>query len=215
MSKTDDDHEQKPVEIIDLSTLQQDDHNANVGTERGMGALGASLRELGAGRSIVVDKHGRIIGGNKTHLEALANGIAQGIVVRSSGHQLIVHMREDLDLSEDAGKARKLAYADNRVPDLNINLDFAVVQEDIGAGLDLSGLFHDWEIEVPLPADARDPVHYDAGAADDKLSTLTDRAWSEEEERAIPDVTAVETNLQAPYTEREIVCPNCGYGWSE
>jgi hypothetical protein len=47
-----------------LSDLQPDRRNANKGTERGLKALDHSLRQYGAGRSILVDKHGRIIAGN-------------------------------------------------------------------------------------------------------------------------------------------------------
>lgn len=46
-----------------LSDLQPDRRNANKGTERGLKALDHSLRQYGAGRSILVDKHGRIIAG--------------------------------------------------------------------------------------------------------------------------------------------------------
>ena len=45
--------------------IQPDTKNANKGTERGRYMVEASLRETGAGRSIVLDKDGRIIAGNK------------------------------------------------------------------------------------------------------------------------------------------------------
>ena len=43
-----------------------DSRNANKGTERGLALLDKSLRQYGAGRSILVDKNGRVIAGNKT-----------------------------------------------------------------------------------------------------------------------------------------------------
>ncbi len=49
-----------------LSDLSPDLRNANLGTERGHAMLERSLQETGAGRSILVDKHGKVIAGNKT-----------------------------------------------------------------------------------------------------------------------------------------------------
>ena len=59
----------KVARIVDLIP---DARNANKGTQRGRGMVEASLREVGAGRSIVIDKDGRVISGNKT-LEAAAD----------------------------------------------------------------------------------------------------------------------------------------------
>ena len=61
----------KAKRIAQLSDLMPDTQNANKGTERGRYMVEASLTETGAGRSIVADKDGRIIAGNKT-LEAWA-----------------------------------------------------------------------------------------------------------------------------------------------
>lgn len=54
------------TETIKLSDLQPDDRNANKGSERGTYMIRRSLEKLGAGRSILLDKNGRIIAGNKT-----------------------------------------------------------------------------------------------------------------------------------------------------
>jgi hypothetical protein len=59
-----------------VADLVPDGRNANRGTPRGRAVLDKSLQELGAGRSILVDRNGRIIAGNKTH-EAAA-GAGQG-----------------------------------------------------------------------------------------------------------------------------------------
>jgi hypothetical protein len=49
-----------------IRDLTPDPRNANKGSERGTGMLEHSLRSYGAGRSILADKHGVIIAGNKT-----------------------------------------------------------------------------------------------------------------------------------------------------
>ena len=58
-----------------LSDFTPDKRNANKGTDKGRAALTASLKNVGAGRSIVVDKHGNIIAGNETMEVAKQIGI--------------------------------------------------------------------------------------------------------------------------------------------
>ena len=53
------------MKITKLSDLKLDAKNANLGTDRGRKMLKQSLAELGAGRSILADKHGNVIAGNK------------------------------------------------------------------------------------------------------------------------------------------------------
>lgn len=68
---------------------------------RGRSLLGQSLRDYGAERSILADRQGRIIAGNKT-LEATA--LAMPIrVVETTGDELVVVHRTDLDLARDPG----------------------------------------------------------------------------------------------------------------
>ncbi len=56
----------KTNEIKRISDLVPDSANANRGTERGSAMIEDSLRKFGAGRSILIDKHGNVIAGNKT-----------------------------------------------------------------------------------------------------------------------------------------------------
>ena len=52
--------------ITELDDLLPDTSNANRGTARGRELLEHSLREYGAGRSILADRNGVVIAGNKT-----------------------------------------------------------------------------------------------------------------------------------------------------
>ena len=61
--------------VLNIEELQQDDKNFNAGTEEGQRMMEKSFSELGAGRSILIDKNGKIIGQQKP-----AGG-------NSSGHQ--------------------------------------------------------------------------------------------------------------------------------
>jgi hypothetical protein len=161
------------IKRIKASELTPDIRNANRGTERGRYALEASLRDLGAGRSILVDKHGRIIGGNKTLETAAEIGLDDVLVVQTDGTQIVAVQRMDLDLAQD-DKARMLAYADNRVGQLDLDFDPEIVAEDIAAGLDLSAFWQDWEL-TDLGAVVPDfaPVGMDEQPRLDQKSPIT------------------------------------------
>ena len=131
-----------------ISELIPDHANANKGTERGRYALEASLRQYGAGRSILLDKNGRIIAGNKTAEVAADVGLDDVLVVQTDGKQIVAVQRTDLDI--DSPEGRGLAYADNRVGELSLEWDAEQVLADLNAGMDLSGLFFDFEIDKIL-----------------------------------------------------------------
>ena len=122
-----------------IDDLVPDIKNANRGTQRGRKVLEDSLRELGAARSIVVDKNGVIVAGNKT-AEVAADLDLPVRIVRTNGHELIVVQREDWDIDDGSG-ARKYAYADNRTQELDLNWDDERLAIDLDAGLDLSDLW--------------------------------------------------------------------------
>lgn len=54
------------VRAVRLEAFRQHERNANDGTARGREMLEASFERYGAGRSILVDRHGVAIGGNKS-----------------------------------------------------------------------------------------------------------------------------------------------------
>ena len=137
--------EQDVGEIKKIEDLTPDPDNVNKGTERGLAMLEDSLRKYGAGRSILVDKDGVVIAGNKT-LESAAD-LGLGIkVVKTDGKELVVVQREDLDLDSDDGKARELAYTDNRSSQVGLDWDTKKILEDVQKGVDLSGLWSTGEL---------------------------------------------------------------------
>jgi site-specific DNA-methyltransferase (adenine-specific) len=111
-----------------IAELLPDTKNANRGTQRGKAMIEASLRKYGAGRSILIDKHGSIIAGNKTAENASAAGLEDVLIVQSDGRKLIAVQRMDLDLSTDQA-ARELAIADNRAAEVSLEWDAATLQE--------------------------------------------------------------------------------------
>ena len=149
-----------------LRDLTPDASNANRGTERGRYALEASLRKYGAGRSILIDRNGKIIAGNKTAETAADVGIDDVIVVQTDGRQLVAVQRTDLDL--DSKEARELAYADNRVGQLDLDFDPEQILADLNAGVDLSAFWRQDELAALL-AGMQSPEfkEYDESVADD------------------------------------------------
>ena len=133
----------------DYSGIKPDVKNANKGTERGRYMVEASLRETGAGRSILLDKDGRIIAGNKTFEAASDIGLPVR-VVETDGTELVAVKRTDLDLDDDTGTARKLAYYDNRASEISLSWDAEQMLADLSAGLDLSAMFKQDELDELL-----------------------------------------------------------------
>ena len=105
-------------QTINIEELVQDDHNLNKGTKEGQRLMERSFRELGAGRSILVDRDGRIIAGNKSQRAAIAAGIKRVRVIETEGDELIAVKRTDLSL--DSKEGRELAYADNLTTQVNL-----------------------------------------------------------------------------------------------
>lgn len=137
------------MEHVKLSEFTPDPKNANKGTERGRGMLEKSLQELGAGRSVLADKHGVLIAGNKTLQTAVEAGFEDAIVVESDGTRLVIVKRTDLDLSTDE-KAKQLAIADNRVGQISLEWDADVLAE-LSQEVDLSGFFTNDELANLMP----------------------------------------------------------------
>lgn len=104
-----------------LSDLIPDDLNANKGTEFGSHLVENSIRKFGAGRSILLDKNGRIIAGNKTTEQAAAIGLEDVIIVETTGTQIVAVKRMDIDL--DTAQGREMAIADNASAKANIEWD--------------------------------------------------------------------------------------------
>lgn len=132
------------TQLRTIKDLKLDTKNANKGTERGRKLIAESLAKYGAGRSILVDRRGRVIAGNKT-LEALRKNGQRIRVVETDGKELVVVQRTDLDL--DSRKARELAIADNRTGELDLEWDPAVLQK---LDVDLSQFWNDAELKVLL-----------------------------------------------------------------
>ena len=133
-------------QVIDINALVQDDHNFNKGTEAGRELMEKSFKQLGAGRSVLIDKDGRIIAGNKSQKAAIAAGIKKVRIIETTGDELVAVKRTDISL--DSKEGRELALADNLTTQVNlawdeVELDKVAAQEGIDLpewGIDLQEL---------------------------------------------------------------------------
>lgn len=114
------------VRVAPISELVPDPSTLRVRDARAVDTLAASLRELGAGRSVVVDKNGTVLAGNGTLEAAKSAGIEEVIIVETNGRQLVVVKRPDWSPEQ----ALAYAIADNRTGDLS-KFDY----EGLGAAL--------------------------------------------------------------------------------
>ena len=65
-----------------------------------------SFRELGAGRSILLDRNGNIIAGNKSQQAAIAAGIKMVRVIETTGDELVAVKRNDVE--NETAERRKI-----------------------------------------------------------------------------------------------------------
>lgn len=128
-----------------LNELKFDDKNFNKHTEFGMSLIEKSLRNNGAGRSILLDKDDRIIAGNGIVEAAGQVGFENVRVIETDGNELIAVKRTDLSL--DSKKGREMALADNATSAADLEWDRDALLAEFDAD-ELSG----WGIEA-LPID--------------------------------------------------------------
>ena len=110
-----------------IGALIPDDKNLNQHTEFGSSLLEKSVTKFGLGRSILIDKHDRIIAGNGITETAGANGLEDVIIIETTGDKLVAVKRTDVDL--DSKEGRELALADNATASANLSWDMPKMQE--------------------------------------------------------------------------------------
>lgn len=167
------------LRTMQIAQLELDDKNANKGTKRGRELLEASLEKYGAGRSVVVDRHNRVIAGNKTVEAARAAGVASITIIETDGTSLVAVQRGDLDLKKDK-KARELAVADNRVGELDLEWNPEVLAS---LDADLSQFWRENELNALLKGfrdinvDTPEPKLDQAAQLQKKWKTKLGQIW--------------------------------------
>lgn len=120
------------VEVRPLTDAVPDPNNINDHTERGLAMLNRSIRERGIFRPIAAAGKGLknpvIMAGSATEQTLVDLGLdSRAVFVYTNGDIPIVHVREDLD--PESAEAQKLALEDNRVAEVDLNLNERLLGE--------------------------------------------------------------------------------------
>lgn len=120
-------------------TINFDKRNYRKHSNKNKDLINKSLKECGAGRSIVIDNENNIIAGNGIYEQAQKLGLKTK-VIETDGSELVVVKRTDLQT--DDAKRKQLAVMDNSTSDSS-EFDFELLQEDF----DTEEL-EDWGLDV-------------------------------------------------------------------
>lgn len=144
-----------------MTDIKLDENNYRIHDDRNKQLINKSLKEYGAGRSVLLDKDGVIIAGNGTYEQAKELGIPVKIV-ETDGTELIAVQRTDLATEDE--KRKGLAIMDNSTTDSSkfdvskLQNDFSVPQlQEMGVPvfdpteLDIDGFFKEGEEKEKKP----------------------------------------------------------------
>ena len=121
------------TEVVDIDDLIQDDHNFNKGTEEGARLIERSFKDYGAGRSVLIDRNNRLVGGNKAQKGFKGAGYRKVVIVDSDADTLVAVRRKDVDL--DSKEGRDMALLDNLTTQKNLAWDEVELQQ-VGANVE-------------------------------------------------------------------------------
>ena len=131
-------------------TINFDKRNYRKHSDKNKTLISKSLKECGAGRSIVIDNEDNIIAGNGIYEQAQKLGLKTK-VIETDGSELVVVKRTDLQT--DDAKRKQLAIMDNSASDSS-EFDFELLQADFDTeeledwGLDVDFAIEEEEKEV-------------------------------------------------------------------
>jgi len=115
--------------MSEIKDLKFDDKNFNKHTEYGMSLLEKSLKELGAGRSILIDKDNNIIAGNGIIEAAGQAGLENVKIVETTGNEIVAVKRTDISLNSKKG--REMALADNATAAADLEWDEPAIKDEL------------------------------------------------------------------------------------
>jgi len=146
-----------------------------------------SISDYGAGRSILVDRAGTVIAGNKTLEQARELGLDIE-TIQSDGTKLVVVQRTDVEIDTPIG--RGLAYTDNRAAEIDLAWDAEQIAADRDRGLLPADAFAEWELTAIAERDAENGAGGSGGTPPSEFPEYGEN---------------IATDFE---------CPKCGYEWS-
>lgn len=184
--------------VVAIDQLIPDNANANRGTLYGQELLRKSFRNLGAGRSVLLDKNNRIIAGNKSKDAAQMEGIKDVIVVDTEGDVLVAVKRTDMSL--DSKEGRDMSIADNATGEKNLEWDESALQY-MTEKWDMDTRV--WDVETRAMGD-----DYKPNLNPTQQNTITTEKDVERAEKKIEE--GIEQKKKAQDLQ-DVTCPTCGF----
>lgn len=170
--------------MSEIKELKFDDKNFNKHTEFGMSLLEKSLKQFGAGRSVLIDKDNNIIAGNGIVEAAGQAGIEKVRIIETTGDELIAVKRTDVEL--DSAQGREMALADNATAQADLEWDdsqIASVVEKYNIKTD------EWGLNIGVKKSIQDEKNIEENPPSIVSSFIT-FDYSDEIELKITDETA-------------------------
>lgn len=172
--------------MSNIKDLKFDDKNFNNHTEYGMSLLEKSLRENGAGRSILIDKDNNIIAGNGVIEAAGSVGLDKVKIVETTGDEIVAVKRTDITL--DSKKGREMALADNAIGAIDLEWKEGIVASEA----DKYGInTEDWGVDIGKKKAIKDEKDIENNTPTILASFIT-FDYSDEIQLKITDETASE-----------------------
>jgi len=140
--------------VVALDSLVPDPSNRRAHPTRNVEMITTSLREVGPGRSIVIDERDEIIAGNGVAQAAPAAGVTKVRIVEANADELIAVRRRDLTPEQK----RAMAIYDNRTSEL-AEWNYEQLSADRAAGLELRPYWTEHEETVLLGEGVRPDWH--------------------------------------------------------
>ena len=175
------------TEVVDIDDLIQDDHNFNKGTEEGARLIERSFKDYGAGRSVLIDRNNRLVGGNKAQKGFKGAGFRKVVIVDSDADTLVAVRRKDVDL--DSKEGRDMALLDNLTTQKNLAWDEVELQQ-VGAnveGFDVGDFGVSIDQLPGNPFDVKEPTGE---------TTQTEQPQAEEDDFSADDMPQGEGNIK-------------------
>lgn len=200
--------EMAKVETKKISDLLPDPNNVNRHTQKGHGLVENSIRRRGVGRGILAAGKNTekpvIMAGNLTHEKARDAGIDEVVFVHTTGNQLVVTVRDDLDPTSP--EAIALGIEDNEAGKLSYNPDIDLLAAmSAGDNGVLSKLKEDDKIFGDMlagmgvknaePVDAEPQIDR-AAELQEKWKTATGQLWQLGEHRLLIGDCTVRENVE-------------------
>ena len=124
-----------------IMKINYDSRNYRKHSDKNKNLINKSLKECGAGRSIVIDNEDNIIAGNGIYEQAQKLGLKTK-VIETDGSELVVVKRTDLATNDE--KRKQLAVMDNSTSDSS-EFDFELLEEDFQ-----TETLQDWGLDFDL-----------------------------------------------------------------